>query len=143
MTSGVSRYAVRVGAEVSIGDSSLVPTGVAARTRRSDTAGQSAWAVQRASGALRTRPRRSRRGRTRFPRQTSLPTCDRYRVVTPLALALQPLTPVRTPRMGRPTALYGYQLRLADGLVVTSDDPLLRAFAASIDAIEEMTDDEA
>jgi hypothetical protein len=45
--------------------------------------------------------------------------------------------------MGRPTALYGYQLRLADGLVVTSDDPLLRAFAASIDAIEEMTDDEA
>jgi hypothetical protein len=57
-------------------------------------------------------------------------------MLEPLALALQPVMPVRTPRAGRPTVLYGYQLRLADGLVLTSDDPLLRAFAASIEPIE-------
>jgi hypothetical protein len=65
-------------------------------------------------------------------------------VIEPLALALHPLMPVRTPRAGRPTALYGYHLRLVDGPVLTHDDPVLRAFAASMDALEEpLVDDEA
>lgn len=54
----------------------------------------------------------------------------------PLALALHPLMPVRTPREGRATVLYGYQLRLSDGPVLTHDDPLLDAFAASVEAVE-------
>lgn len=54
----------------------------------------------------------------------------------PLALALHPLMPVRTPREGRPTVLYGYHLRLPDGPVLATDDPLLAAFAASIEIVE-------
>jgi hypothetical protein len=54
----------------------------------------------------------------------------------PLALALHPLMPVRTPREGRGTVLYGYQLRIADGPGLAHDDPLLRAFAASVEAVE-------
>lgn len=45
--------------------------------------------------------------------------------------------PVRTPRVGQPTVLYGYRLRLADGPALTHDDPILRAFASSLDALEE------
>ena len=44
--------------------------------------------------------------------------------------------PVRTPREGRGTVLYGYQLRLADGPGLAHDDPLLRAFASSVEAVE-------
>ena len=61
----------------------------------------------------------------------------------PLALALHPLMPVRIPRAGRTTVLYGYQLRLADGPVLTPDDPVLKAFAASIEVLDELADDEA
>ena len=57
-------------------------------------------------------------------------------MLQPLALALHPLRPVRTPREGRATVLYGYQLCLADGLGLAHDDPLLRAFAASVEAVE-------
>jgi hypothetical protein len=65
-------------------------------------------------------------------------------MLEPLALALQPVMPVRVPRNGRDTALYGYQLRLAEGLMLTSDDPLLRAFACSVEVIHaELVDDEA
>ncbi|HEX4719084.1 MAG TPA: hypothetical protein VH300_11175 [Thermoleophilaceae bacterium] len=53
-----------------------------------------------------------------------------------LTLALHPHTPVRTPREGRPTILYGYHLRLASGPVLAVDDPLLSAFAASIDTVD-------
>src|SRR3954451_5359683 len=56
-------------------------------------------------------------------------------MVEPLVLALTPHMPVRTPRGGRPTVLYGYQLRLADGPVLTNDDPLLEAFAASVEVV--------
>lgn len=57
-------------------------------------------------------------------------------MLKPLALALHPLTPVRVPREARPHVLYGYQLRLPDGPVLTNDDPLLEAFAASVEAVE-------
>lgn len=54
----------------------------------------------------------------------------------PLTLALHPLVPLRTPRQGKPWARYGYQLRVADGHVIAHDDPLLRAFAASVEPLE-------
>ncbi|HYZ29602.1 MAG TPA: hypothetical protein VE570_11130, partial [Thermoleophilaceae bacterium] len=57
-------------------------------------------------------------------------------MLEPLALALHPLMPVRTPREGRTTVLYGYQLRLASGPVLATDDPLLAAFATSIEAVD-------
>lgn len=57
-------------------------------------------------------------------------------MVEPLRLALHPVVPVRTPRQGRPTVIYGYQLRLADGLALAHDDALLSAFAASVEAVE-------
>jgi hypothetical protein len=63
-------------------------------------------------------------------------------MLEPLALAVQPLMPVRTPRAGRATALYGYHLRLADGPVLTSDDPLLSAFAASVEVVDDQLMDE-
>src|SRR3954454_13365542 len=52
-----------------------------------------------------------------------------------LALALHPVIPVRTPRAGRPTVLYGYNLRLVEGQLLTNDDPLLSAFASSVEPI--------
>lgn len=65
-------------------------------------------------------------------------------MLKPLELALHPLMPVRTPRSGSPTTLYGYRLRLAGGPGLTHDDPLLRAFAVSVDLLEDpLADDEA
>ena len=57
-------------------------------------------------------------------------------MLEPLALALHAHTPVRAPRDGRTTVVYGYHLRLASGLLLTTDDPLLAAFGASIEAVE-------
>lgn len=57
-------------------------------------------------------------------------------MIEPLALEFHPLTPVRRPREGRGSVLYGYQLRLPGGPVLAVDDPLLRAFGASIETLE-------
>lgn len=83
-------------------------------------------------------------GEEAIPRQMHAHAGDLQSMLEPLALALQPVMPVRMPRSGRDTALYGYQLRLAEGLMLTSDDPLLRAFACSVEVIdEELVDDDA
>src|SRR3954454_8793984 len=82
--------------------------------------------------------------RSKLQRQRCARPRDLDPVLNPLALALHPLMPVRTPRAGRASVLYGYNLRLADGLVVTHDDPLLAAFGSSVDFLKEpLADDDA
>jgi hypothetical protein len=53
----------------------------------------------------------------------------------PLRLALEPLLPARTP-----TTIdcfeYGFRLRLPGGPMLTSDDPLLTAFGASVECLQ-------
>jgi hypothetical protein len=50
----------------------------------------------------------------------------------PLTLALHPLLPLRAPEPGSYSLTFGYQLRLADGPGLASDDPLLSAFGARV-----------
>src|SRR3954447_1659036 len=63
-------------------------------------------------------------------------------MVEPLALALHPIVPVRTPRGGRDTTLYGYHLRLTGGPGLAVDDPVLHAFAASVETLGDGDADE-
>src|SRR3954454_22818107 len=82
--------------------------------------------------------------RSKLQRQRCARPRDLDPVLNPLALALHPLMPVRTPRAGRASVLYGYKLRLAGGVIVTHDDPLLAAFGSSVDVLEEpLVDDDA
>src|SRR3954454_15846728 len=52
-----------------------------------------------------------------------------------LALALSPLLPIRAPEFGTATLTLGLQLRLPDGPAIAPEDPLLRAFGATVVAL--------
>ena len=53
----------------------------------------------------------------------------------PLRLALEPILPARTPTTGH-CFEYGFRVRLPGGPMLTSDDPLLEAFGASVEWLQ-------
>jgi hypothetical protein len=59
----------------------------------------------------------------------------------PLALSLNPILPLRAPETCTPVRTLGFQLRLPDGPALATDDPLLRAFGASVVALTPGVDD--